>query len=338
MTKRIRRYERHKAAVENAGEEEEIEEDDEVLEEEDEDGGNGGGVLQGFSGDEDDDDDDEDDDSEYDNDDMIDSEEDLHGSGITDDSAVDSGIDGGKRKHLIKGHPPPQHPPHQNQHHQHRRQHRRRRRKRRITSSGADSLVAAAIATKNGKNKTNATPQALCLSSFLPILGTATANVGRPRRRSAIAIRKPEIPKFKPFEPLSLPSTSRLPPSSTSIPTDITIDNIDSFGDNYNNQTSLTIDQSLPLFCIEKNFSDQHLTTKHLREQIWERRANFFRSKSGPPMLDSKSPLMLRRFMLDPANDYGIETLDVQKLNIDSIMKEPLHTPRGGGGGDKKST
>uniref|UniRef100_A0A914P178 G-protein coupled receptors family 1 profile domain-containing protein n=1 Tax=Panagrolaimus davidi TaxID=227884 RepID=A0A914P178_9BILA len=303
MTRRIRRYERHKAAVENAGEEEEeIEEDEEVLEEE-------GCGVQGFSGDEGEDEDDEyeGDDSEYDND--VDSEdEDLHGSGITDESAVDSGIDGEKKKkhHLVKGH---------------------RHRKRRITSSGADSLVAAAIATKNGKNKTNVTPQALCLSSFLPILGTATANVGRPRRRSATAIRKPELQKFKPFEPLSLPSTSRTP-----------FDN-DNDSDNNIVKTSLTIDpcSPLPLFLIEKNLSDQQLTTKHLRQQLIQTRANFFRSKSGPPMLDSKSPLMLRRFMLDPDNDpISIQTLDVQKLNSASAMKEPILTPRSGS--VKKST
>lgn len=286
MTRRIRRYERHKAAVDHAGEEE-------VLEEEDEE------VPGGFSGDEEEDDEEmesdfDDETTKCDDDEELDSEEaDLHGSAITDDSAVDSGIDGEKRRRL-----------------------RGRRRKKRITSSGADSLVVAAVATKNGKNRTSATPSALCLSSFLPILGTATANVGRPRRRSSTAIRKPEYPKKPAFEPLSLPSTSRL-----SVP-----------------MTSLTIDSSNPLFVIEKNLSEQHLSTKHLRDQIWENRANFFRSRSGPPMLDSKSPLMLRRFMLDPENDpVLIEPLDVRKLTS-GIKKEHLLTPRSDQGNNPNSS
>ena len=253
MTRRIRRYERHKAAVEHAGEEEESE-------------------NEGVSGDEEDEDDFDEDDEEVFEDE---SEADLLEFQNTDESAVDSGIGQTKKKKVNSS----------------RRRNRRRRRNR---SSGADSLAAAAVTVNNAsKGKSSATPQALCLSSFLPILSTATASVREPRRASLVSPRSLLLQGLiQADQPKSAPVTARVESVT---------------------ETSPTVNNNLNTSSIDPSVSPSVQPSTN-REAIWEARAKFFRSTSGPSTLDSKSPLMLRRFVLDPDNDPEILHLDVKSL------------------------
>lgn len=255
MTKRIQRYERHKAAIEDAGEDDDDDEEGVSLDEED------------------DDESDEGEGEVFDDE----SEAELLDYGNTEsESAVDSGIGGGGQ---IKKH-------------SNKKNKKHRRRRRRALSSGADSLAACAITASTAVNeKTATTSQALCLSSFLPIIGTATATV-QTRRSSNISIQKTFLQTFLKNETISESQTSQQEKNVITIPI----------------ITSSTISQPSETKIVSSNLKENFEKLKNQNQQ-------FLRSTSDPPILDSNSPLMLRRFMLDSKCDTELELLDVKKLN-----------------------
>lgn len=231
MTKRIRRYEKHKAAVEQAGDDNiEIGIDDEIDE----------------------------DDEDIDNDVYNGSDADLLGT--TDGSVVESNPRSKPRRKVTQ-------------------------RQRKVTQGIA--IIS---------------PQALSLTSFLPILGAAAATVGTPSVN--LDEEEPPSPKYRKRKSTRSNTVTHVPhvisrPHSALPPTPQQHDFF---------FYPTTSDSHLPL-------SDRNQQYLQNREHIWNTRAKFFRSTSGPALLDAKSPLMLRRFVLDPENDP--EPKDLSERTVD---------------------
>uniref|UniRef100_A0A7E4W3N4 G_PROTEIN_RECEP_F1_2 domain-containing protein n=1 Tax=Panagrellus redivivus TaxID=6233 RepID=A0A7E4W3N4_PANRE len=219
MTRRIKSYERQRAAVEEAGEEELL--DDEEME------------AEGTSGED---------------------EDDSDGGSVFEDPAAatdDSGI--GRRRGssapVLK---------------------KRKKSAKKQPVRGAPSRSLPITASKPA-----VTSQALCLSSFLPILGTATSAV---RRTGSVSPRKLNV--------MALAAES--------------VDN----GILSSKQFIKSPKNVLKKQDVEKR---QHPGRSH-------------RSCSDAPLLSSKSPLMLQRFMADTTDT--IEQLDVSRL---ASRSEPLY-------------
>lgn len=231
MTKRIRRYEKHKAAVEQAGDDNiEIGIDDEIDE----------------------------DDEDIENDVYNGSDADLLGT--TDGSVVESNPRSKPRRKVTQ-------------------------RQRKVTQGIA--IIS---------------PQALSLTSFLPILGAAAATVGTPSVN--LDEEEPPSPKYRKRKSTRSNTVTHVPhvisrPHSALPPTPQQHDFF---------FYPTTSESHLPL-------SDRNQQYLQNREHIWNTRAKFFRSTSGPALLDAKSPLMLRRFVLDPENDP--EPKDLSERTVD---------------------